>query len=367
MVKTMKIKLISFLLILVCYGVHAAPLIEVENNFASDDFACPNATFNNNDDVINYFKLWKNCKHADGGFIFNNARGIDFSAFKNITTINQLHFHNTDFSNVATIFPQLTKANSILFEHSTNLSELSLPSLSYSYDTTVLNSTNLPAKLFPALKETKLLTINNSTGLGALSFPQLYKTSLLVIDNNKQAVNLDRTFPSLTSADEIRILNNQIKEVQFPALKSLKSLSVTSNELLQKVSIPELQNAEIDFLQLGVNNDNFDQIGGDKGGLTDIKNIQETLNVSGSRLTITNYPRSIRGIMFDSDIPQFQLDDIVKQLFQLNPHSEYGKTMVVFFRNTCKDLGDLDTSKYDFDLYDVTDNGSYYYPTKCGN
>ena len=101
--------------------------------------------------------------------------------------------------------------------------------------------------------------------------------------------------------------------------------------LYQIYSNPYETTKSLDFLQLGVNNDNFDQIGGDKGGLTDIKNIQETLNVSGSRLTITNYPRSIRGIMFDSDIPQFQLDDIVKQLFQLNPHSEYGKTMVVFF------------------------------------
>ena len=365
MVETMKIKLISFLLILVCYGVHAAPRTKVENNFASDDFACPDATFNNNDDVLNYFKQWKGCnKIAYGKYKIYNAETIDFSAFKDVTIVGQLNFYNSDFSNIATIFPNLTTADSILFEHSTNLSNLSFPSLYNINYTIIRDSTDLTAKLFPALKQTEQLSINNSTNLETLSFPLLDFCSVLEISNNKQATNLDHMFPKLTTADGIKIFqNDQIKNVQFPVLKSLTSLNVYSNKLLQKVSIPELKNSAINLLRLGVNNDYFDQIGGDKGGLTDIIRIDVSLTLTNisTRFTLTHYPKSIRAIHFNSDIPKFELRDIVSQLYQLNPqYTKDKKTMVVLWKNTCQDVGDVDTSKYGFDIYSASTE------TKCG-
>ena len=366
MVEIMKVKFVSFLLILGSYGVHAAPLPKAANNFTYDKFACPAATFSNNDEVINYFKQWKNCKHADGGFSFKNAEIIDFSAFKNITTIGKLSFDDSDFSKKINIFPQLTRASSVIIENSIGLTDLSFPLLYSAGNVSVKNSSDLSTKLFPTLKETENLTIMNSTNLLNLEFPQLTKTKLLKIAGNQDAASLDSTFPKLTSADTIDILSNErIKDIQFPVLYSLNCLHVEFNKWLQQVSIPELQNSEIDTLTLAENNIDFDQFGGDKGGLNDIKKINKSLTLTGNKFNFHSYPKPIKSIHFESYLSKNELKGIVTQLIQLHPqYSKDEKTKVILGQNDCYDLNNIDISKASFDIY--AGNNYSGYPVKCG-
>ena len=361
----MKMKELFFLLILGSYGVNAAPMHQTvhqnANNFNSDPLDCGSATFSNNDDVSNYFKAFPDCTQA-ATLTFRHAGSIDFSPFNQLISATELIFYDTNFSKVSELFTNLNLVGEINIENSKNLEDLSFPKLYVAGNISIRNSTNLSSEPFPELIEGDELNIKNTTGFDGLTFPNLTNMYKITLNGINQAVSLTTTFPALETLERLELLwNDKLKEITLPNLSSLKALYVEYNAWLQKVSIPNLANSEISQLSLAENNQNFDGIGGQKGGLPDIKKINDKLTLIGTKFSFDNYPKAIKTIHFFSELTDDQIKTIANQLPNLNPrYSKDEKTKVYFDNADCRVLNSFDTSKFGYDFYAGSE-----YPKKC--
>ncbi len=368
MVKHMKINILPLLLLLGSHGAHATPELNSGNNFITDKLACPAATFYNNTDVTNYFKQWPDCEHADEAFVFKHADNIDFSAFNNITSVKRLSFYDTDFKQVSHLFPELSVAGSVVIQHSTNLSRLAFPDLSVADSVAIKNSTDLSSQPFPALKAARQLIIIDSTNLTNLTFPGLAVTGLLKLSNTNQAYSLENAFPKLVTIDTLQLLwNDQLKSVRFPELETLKKLDVEFNKRLRDISMPKLRNSQVRQLTLAENNPDFEQMGGKKGGLKNIKHITDRLTLISHKFFLLNYPANIKALHFHSHFNDHEIMPAIDQVFRLNPfYRGQEKAKVIFDKNECDDFPNIDTSEVGFDIYAGYDMAARR-PGKCGN